>query len=58
MDLLQQLRSIALTFESLSHQENFQKLALDSQEQSDISLTDAWQGIKSAIALLESNECN
>ena len=51
MDLLQQLRGISLTFESLSHQEDFQKLALDSQEQSDISLTDAWQGIKSAIAL-------
>lgn len=58
MDLLQQLRSINLTFESLSHREDFQKLASTSQEQSDISLTDAWQGIKSAIALLESNECN
>lgn len=55
MDLLQQLRGISLTFESLSHQEDFQKLASTSQEQSDISLTDAWQGIKSAIALLESN---
>ena len=55
MDLFQQLRTIALTFEYLCYQEDFQKLVLDSQMLTDISLVDAWQGIEAAIKLLEEN---
>lgn len=55
MDLLTELRTIALTFECLCNQEDFQKLVLDSQMLTDISLVDAWQGIEAAIKLLEEN---
>ena len=55
MDLLTQLRSMALTFECIWNQEDFQKLVLDSQMLNDISLVDAWQGIESAIKILEEN---
>ena len=55
MDLLQQLRTIALTFEYLCNQEDFQKLVLDTQMLADVSLTDAWQGIEAAIKILEEN---
>ena len=55
MDLLTQLRSMALTFECIWNKEDFQKLALDTQMLADVSLTDAWQGIEAAIKLLEEN---
>ncbi|MEO1187360.1 MAG: hypothetical protein AAFX46_23055 [Cyanobacteria bacterium J06636_27] len=55
MDLLTQLRTIALTFECLSNQSDFKQLAEDSQVLADVSITDAWQGIESAIQILESN---
>ena len=55
MDLLAQLRSMALTFECIWNQEDFQQLALDSQVLADVSLTDAWQGIEAAIKILEEN---
>lgn len=55
MDLLQQLRTITLTFKCLSNQSDFKQLAEDSQALADISLVDAWQGIESAIQILESN---
>ncbi|MEO0843097.1 MAG: hypothetical protein AAFX46_10675 [Cyanobacteria bacterium J06636_27] len=37
MDLLQQLRTIALTFKCLCNQEDFQKLVLDTQMLADVS---------------------
>ena len=49
MDLLTELRIIALTFECIWNQEDFQKLVLDSQMLADVSLADAWQGIEAAI---------
>ncbi|MEM7590341.1 MAG: hypothetical protein AAF383_02250 [Cyanobacteria bacterium P01_A01_bin.83] len=55
MDLLTQLRTIAKTFECLSYQEDFKQLSKDSQVLADVSLTDSWQGIESAIQILESN---
>ncbi|MEO0685442.1 MAG: hypothetical protein AAFV71_14630 [Cyanobacteria bacterium J06633_8] len=56
MDLLQQLRAIALTFECLSNQSDFQQLAQDSQALADVSLVDAWQGIEAAISILENDQ--
>lgn len=55
MDLLTELRTIALTFECIWNQEDFQKLVLDTQMLADVSLTDAWQGIEAAIKILEEN---
>ncbi|MEO0683902.1 MAG: hypothetical protein AAFY76_02340 [Cyanobacteria bacterium J06649_11] len=55
MDLLTQLRTIAKTFECLSYQEDFKQLSKDSQVLADVSLTDSWQGIETAIQILESN---
>ena len=49
MDLLTELRIIALTFECIWNQEDFQKLVIDSQMLADVSLADAWQGIEAAI---------
>ena len=41
MDLITQLRTIALTFECLCNQEDFQRLVKESQMLADVSLTDA-----------------
>ncbi|MEO1761736.1 MAG: hypothetical protein AAFR83_07145 [Cyanobacteria bacterium J06629_18] len=41
MDLLTQLRAMALTFKWLCNQEDFQRLVKESQMLADVSLTDA-----------------
>lgn len=55
MNLLQQLRTIAITFECLSNQEDWMQLVRDSQVLADISLIDAWQGIEASIRILETD---
>ena len=56
MDLLQQLRTIALTFEVLSDQDDFQRLAKDSQRRSTVLLIQSWEGIEEAIRILETDQ--
>ncbi|MGF1676402.1 MAG: hypothetical protein ACFCUV_22380 [Rivularia sp. (in: cyanobacteria)] len=56
MNLLQQLRTIALTFECLSNQADFQRLAEDSRVRSTVPLVLVWQGIEEAIRILETDE--
>lgn len=56
MDLLQQLRTIALTFEVLSNQDDFQRLAKDSQVRSTVPLVQSWEGIEEAIRILETDQ--
>ncbi|MEM9924842.1 MAG: hypothetical protein AAF915_13990 [Cyanobacteria bacterium P01_D01_bin.50] len=53
-DLRQQLQLISEKLEELSHTSAFQALNQDSQIMCDVSLADSWQGIESAISLLDS----
>ncbi len=56
MDLLTQLRTIALAFEILSTQDDFHRLAKDSQVCSTVPLVQSWEGIEEAIRILETDQ--
>lgn len=51
-ELRQKLQQISDTFEQLSCEPAFQELCKHTQQMCDVSLADSWQGIESAINLL------
>lgn len=51
--LQQQLEAIAQQFEFLSQHKSFEELNKATQVRCDVSLSDSWQGIESAIQVIK-----